>query len=70
MNDYYYKGIHYTKYQSSHDKRPVVKLTASDFKLMMRHIKQLEIKVFNLTGEHFGVIKDNSEEDFEDEEYE
>ena len=42
--DHYYKGIHYIKYQGLLDNQPIVKLTASDFKLMRDYIEDLEMK--------------------------
>ena len=68
MKDYYYKGIHYAEYHNSFDRKPMVRLTASDFKLMIRYIRHLEVEIFNLTGEDFKPLVDNDEEDFAEEE--
>ena len=56
--DHYYKGIHYIKYQGLLDNQPIVKLTAYDFKLMRDYIEQLEMKIHNINGEHFGNLKE------------
>ena len=56
--EHYYKGIHYIKYQGLLDSQPIVKLSASDFKLMRDYIEQLEMKIYNLTKEHFGTLKE------------
>ena len=56
--DHYYKNIHYIKYQGLLDNQPIVKLAASDFKLMRNYIEDLEKQVYNLTGKHFGPLKE------------
>lgn len=56
--DHYYKGIHYVKYQGLLDNQPIVKLNDFDFRLMRNYIEELEMKIYNLTGEHFGPLKE------------
>ena len=59
--DYYYKGIHYIKYQGLLDNQPIVKLTAFDFKLMRDYIENLEWELYKLTGQKFVPLKKKGE---------
>lgn len=56
--DYYYKNIHYIKYQGLLDNQPMVKLTGFDFELMEDYIEDLEMQIYRLTGKRFGSLKE------------
>ena len=56
--DHYYRNIHYIKYQGLLDDQPIVKLTASNFKLMRDYIEKLEMQIYELTGKHFDPLNE------------